>query len=1194
MSRLSPAQRAIVDDLSHSLCVTSGAGCGKTSVLVERYIRFLDEDLELGLDRLAAITFTENAAAEMRQRIRQACRTRMTEARGRGDAKAAGVWQDRYWDVDTASIDTIHAFCGGLLRRYAIEAGIDPHFALLDEAESTLIVDDLIRRTVEELLDDDNADLLAVLEHYSLIEVRDLLADVLKERREVLQRVAAPVMAKSDTEILRGLARAVDEAAAAALRQWMARPDVTEAVAVLGRSRGDAGDKIENVRAAAVGILGRLPKARTGSLALAAAQELTAAINLKGGSAKKWPSAEALAEAKAALKTIRETCQKVVDDLVPYDEEAERRHLALARAFYRTSEQIIAAYQTSKTERPAFDFEDLQIHARDLLKNENRVCEECRRRYRAILVDELQDTNSLQFEIVNLLVSGPGGRGREVVRPGALFGVGDPKQSIYRFRGAEFEVFQKALDRVGPDGRRTLAQSFRLHPGTAALVNQLFPPLMPGQYEPVEGKHEQKNAVVGEVLHVLSPDPKGLGAEEGHQQEARRLAARLKEIVEGREVTVWDPADKSWRPARYADAAVLLRRMSHLHLYEQALEDQGVPYYVVAGRGFFEQQEVRDVLALLRILDDPEDDLSLASVLRSPFFSVSDEGLYHLRQLGAPLHAHLSAGAAAEHLDAEDRRGLRRAADLLPRWAAEKDRMGLGALVDRTIFESGYAAAVVGKFGGERAYANLRQMVELARRFQDRGLSALGDYIAYVADFMKNEMRAEQASVDSAGADTVRLMTIHKAKGLEFPIVAVPDLGCAPGGRRRSFHVHRTTGLALRLRDEDGDGRVSAALAMAHREADEADHLEDGRLFYVALTRAKDYLILSSFRGYNRSHQSTWFDALLGSLGEKEAPGMRVVSLEAGPSLKVSFQPPDSRPVGRRVRRAGPRDLVEAGRMIWPRLHERGERTRGTTAAEALGRLRPVAVTTRPPSRIAATAVAEYARCAARYRWKGELGVEDVAPPDPPPNGLSRRAWGDACHRAMELAVSPTSDAIAAAVAGAVREIQAPTATRPDLEKQLRVILETFWASPLGRRAAAAVRTWREVPVLLAIDGTVIRGQIDLVFQGSDGRWELVDYKSSAPAPDRADEEAQRYALQLGLYALAASRWLQAPIERWSVYFLGSATVAEHAVTKADLGRIEAEAKQVLAGMAARRFDKANPAACAACDFASLCYSTSC
>ena len=193
----------------------------------------------------------------------------------------------------------------------------------------------------------------------------------------------------------------------------------------------------------------------------------------------------------------------------------------------------------------------------------------------------------------------------------------------------------------------------------------------------------------------------------------------------------------------------------------------------------------------------------------------------------------------------------------------------------------------------------------------------------------------------------------------------------------------------------------------------------------------------------------------------------------------------------------------------------------------------------------------------------------------------------------MELARSPAPEATAAAVAGAMREVQAPADARPELERRLRAALKVFWASPLGGRAAGAKRAWREVPILLAVGGTEIRGQIDLVFQGSDGRWELVDYKSGTPPPERAEEAARPYELQLGLYTLAASRWLRAPISRWSVYFMGSAAVAERAVTAADLGRIEQAARAALEGMAAQRFDPLDPAACAGCNLRRLCRTTS-
>jgi len=1171
MSPLTPDQRDIVERLGENLCVTSGAGCGKTSVLVERYIHFLRQDLTLGLERLAAITFTENAAAEMRRRIRRACQDELAAARAAGHDRAATVWRDRYWDVDIAPIDTIHGFCGGLLRRHAIEAGVDPNFSLLDEAEAALLRQDVVAATVEQLLGADDADLLAVLEHHDLGPARDMLGDVLQEKRELLRRVAAPAMARGDDDILRGLRQAVDEEIVRALRAWIEGTGKGAAVEALRRAKGQPEDKLDQVRTAALAALERLDRAPSAKVAFDAATSLAAGIRTNCGSAKSWPSKEALAEAKAALKTIKDGLKEVLESLAPFDEATEREHLALARAFYGTALKVIAAYEAAKAERSALDFEDLQIRARDLLRSDEAILEECRKRFRAILVDELQDTNFLQFEIVDLLASGAGRPGREPpLRPGALFGVGDPKQSIYRFRGAEFEVFQKALDRVGAAGRRGLADSFRLHGGTAALVNHLFPPLMGNLYEPVEGRHEQANAAVAEWVHVADPAGEGFRADEGHEEEAQRLAARLQEIVRKQAVTVWDAEAKAWRPVRYGDVAILFRRMSYLHLYERALEGRQVPYYVVAGSGFYQQQEVRDVLALARVLDDPSDDLSLAGVLRSPLFALSDEGLYHMRQLGPSLAGAIAAASTADHLDPEDRRGLRRAAALLPEWAAAKDRMGLAALVDRVVFESGYAAAAVGRFGGERAYANLRQMVELARRFERHGLTALGDYIAYVTDFMQSEMRAEQAPVEAPGGDTVRLMTIHKAKGLEFPVVVVPDLSYGPRARAEPWLVHPATGVAIRLRPEEGAERTSSALALARRAAAEADRAEECRLLYVAITRTKDYLVLASHHAKRVLTDRTWFDMLRAGLKVDNLVGDPIISLPTGHVIAIRTQPPDGQASSRTMRRVGPRGVLESGRVAWDSLHDRGQGSPRQAVEAALGRASPVAPAQRPPPRVTATALARYERCPAAYRWTEVLGVEEAEPAAPSLERLSAKAWGLVSHRAMELARSPDEPVVRRAVEGAIREAPAPADGRAEeFRRRLAASVTAFWAGPLGRRVAKARRSYREMPFVMPVGGSEIRGTIDLVFEEADGPWEVVDYKTSAPKA--AGAEAHEF--QLGLYALAASRWVGRPIERWSVHFLGSGLTAERPVAPADLDGIEARTRAALAGIAAGHFE---------------------
>jgi len=1188
MSRLTPVQRQIVENLTANLCVTSGAGCGKTSVLVERYIRYLEQDLALRLLDVAAITFTENAAAEMRDRIRRACRAQVEAARQANDRRRMEIWLARYWDVDIAPIDTIHSFCSALLHRYPIEARVDPNFTLLDETEAALLRTDVVAAAFEELLEKEDADLLAVLEHFSLTQGREMFVEIVGEKREVLRRVTAPVMDRSDDEIVAALRQAVGELAQRLLGDCLASPAFSAAVSALASAAGKAGDKREQLRQEALAQVERLRRARTADIAQEAAAWL-AGINLRGGSARQWPSEEAFGAAGEALKTLREAIREATGALPVFDAETEKRHVALARAFYRVACRLIDAYEAAKRERAAMDFEDLQIRARDMLKTSAQVLEDCRQRFRAILVDELQDTNLLQFEIVDLLVRGPAGRRKEpVLRPGAFFGVGDPKQSIYRFRGAELEVFEQALDRVGPAGRKTLSESFRLHTGTAALANHIFPGLMRG-YEPIEGQREQKNAAVGECLVVLDPEHEPLDTVAGHTEEAVRLAARLSEIVTAKAVAVQDRETGEWRPARYGDVAILLRRTIYLHLYEEALERRGVPYYVVAGAGFYKQQEVLDVVHLLRVLDDPADDLHLAGVLRSPFFAVSDEGLFHLRALGRTLHDALGAAAKADRLNEEDRRGLGRAATLLPQWAAAKDRVGLGRLVDLAVFESGYAAASVGRFGGARAYANLRQMAELARQFERHGLYALGDYIEYVTDFMQGEMRMEQAPIEAPGGDTVRLMTIHKAKGLEFPVVAVPDLAYGPRGSRSPYFIHPVTGLAVRMRDEEGERAKSGAMALAAYDDAAAQRDETWRLFYVALTRARDYLVLSSHDSSRARPEDSWLEAILQGLGADRRAGDQDVRLPTGQVLRVSAQPPQDEKPGHGRRRGGPRDVFAAGRVLWDRLHDRGAAAKRRAVEETLGRVTPAPLAARPPSRIAATALATYSQCPRLYGWTHVLGV-DQPEPAPVVGGLSPLKWGVLAHRVLELAMSADEVCARMAVDGALREAEAGSgAAREALRRRLAEVVRTFWATPLGARVSHARQVYREMPFLFMLDNTEIHGSIDLLLQGSDGLWELVDYKTAASTVDASASPQSTYGLQLGIYALAAGRWLGRPVARWSVYLLGAGTVAAHEASASDFDCVRARVREALAGMADGLYDCRSPAGCLACRFNVLC-----
>jgi ATP-dependent helicase/nuclease subunit A len=668
------------------------------------------------------------------------------------------------------------------------------------------------------------------------------------------------------------------------------------------------------------------------------------------------------------------------------------------------------------------------------------------------------------------------------------------------------------------------------------------------------------------------------------------LAARIAQVVADGSVRVRDRDSGDARPARYGDVAILLRRTTYLHLYEEALERRGVPYHVVAGRGFYKQQEVLDVLHLLRVLDDPSDELHVAGVLRSPFFAVTDEGLFRLRRAGPDLFAALAQAGGLPDLDAEDRRGLARAAAALPAWVAAKDRLGLGALVDAVVFDSGYAASAVGRFGGQRAYANLRQMAELARQFERRGLVGLGEFVDYVTDFMQSEMRMEQAPTEAPGADTVRIMTIHKAKGLEFPVVALPDLGFESGNHAGRCMLSPLTGLAAALRDEEGGSSPSAALALARAAAADADAEEALRLLYVAMTRAEDYLLLTAYTNYNPAEDS-WMGVLMEAIGANLDVGDRRLALPDGAALALAVHPPARDRTDRRARRVGPRNVFQAGRVAWDRLRERGGASVSAEAARALAQTSPPPAAHAPPLRITATALETYRHCPRRCWWSVVMGVDQPRPPDADDGRLSPLAWGSLCHRALELAEDDRPATLSLAAEGALREAPPlPPEARAGIRGELARTLADFWTGPLGRRVAAAGRVHREMPFVLALGRTEVRGTMDLLFCDAQGQWELVDYKSGSPSGPEADEQAARYELQLGLYALAAGRWIGSPISRWTVYFLGSGAAATRDVTPAALDAARTTAQDLLAAIGSLRYDSAAKGDCTRCAFETLCH----
>lgn len=854
---LTPEQRAAIEH-DGRLVVTAGAGSGKTRVLVERYLRLLDDSgAPDPFAAILAVTFTEKAAREMRDRVRLALEQRARAETPAGRARRAGLAAA----VEGARIGTIHGFCATLLRAHPVETGLDPRFAILDEVEAGLLLAESVDEALRDVVSARGgaevapttlaAGLEVLLEEFGPAEVRAALVDLLRGGGET-----------------RAALRALPSDPAALLRHWHER---------LALARAEILDELfagAPWRQAAAALLALAPIAPADDRIGAQVQAVVAwlnsldpqapdfapleALNLQGGSKRLWGNAGDLAAAREALRALREAYRAVAELLAFAPDPRIEERAALAALALRDLFHIAdARYTQRKAALDRLDFDDLERRARDLLERHPHVRARWRAELRDVLVDEFQDTNDDQRAIIYAL-AGPS------ADPGAadprLFVVGDGKQSIYRFRGADVSVFREVERDIQHWGGKRLAlqTSFRAHATLVELINRVGERLFwrPTAQHPFETPYEPlaahrpapPHSIVAE-WHVL---PDAGEAAERRAAEATLLAGRLADLVAGAAGPIVHDPHLGWRPPTYGDIALLFQASTSFEPFETALRERGIPYLTTAGRGYYGRQEVLDLIHLLQTIDDPSNELALVGALRSPLFAVDDGAIMALKLSGA---ASLWEALLAAVEDGAAGAGVTFAARTLGELHAMRGRATVVELLREALDRTGYLATISALEDGERRRANVAKLLAAARLAGARGLRAFSEYLDML---LRVEAREGDAPLESHGA--VRLMTVHRSKGLEFPIVALPDLGRAPPPLRERWLARRAYGLALQVRDPADEQRRPTAFLLARHTERQLERAERERLLYVALTRARDYLILS---GAARSKSDDGWHAML-------------------------------------------------------------------------------------------------------------------------------------------------------------------------------------------------------------------------------------------------------------------------------------------------------------------------------------------
>ncbi len=1216
-------------DLDRDMVVVAGAGSGKTRVLVERYLHIL-RTRDAGIESILAVTFTHKAAAEMIDRVRHALGAEIAAD------PTSERWRRLREDMARARIDTIHAFCESLLREFPMEAGIDPGFACIDAREMQELLADAVDTALTRAArggDSAGTDALGrLLSHRSRDTLRRQLLGLLADSRrgkpflkyardagadklyhEMEQRNVAHqedvVRALLTPELIATLHNVIelrpdDESDKAWTRVRKVIPEI-EAL------------RVEMPLAEALGALQRLRKAFSTKADTPLKQWRTATAN--------WPCKEIAREfkdrCKHAAALLYANQKPFLGALGELDRRAAPIICDLAVLFFEAQRVLRESMGNGRK----LGFDDLEDRARDLLTSapaHKQIVRAVRRRFGHILVDEFQDTSTIQWEILSAIRGNP---------PHAdaprFFLVGDPKQSIYGFRGAEVGIMRAARDDATL-AQGSLSRNFRSLGAVMDFQNLFFPKLMASAergfeapYDAMEGERKGGDHPRGrvEILVARAPLDENPGADRDLVAiEAEMIAAKIANILahagehrvyrkrdfEGREVNDYTPAEPG-------DIALLLRRRLHLAAYESALRAQRLPYTVHKGIGFFARQEVMDLCNLLRFLVNEGDSISLAGLLRSPLFGMSDEGLFRLcrsfRDRGGALWKFLREGAP--ELSPSDEDARRRAETMLSRWRVMCGRVDVTELLRTVIDDTGLAGSLARGPQGEQRVANLDKLLDLVRTVQDRGAMPLPAIVQHLDDLVEDETREGLAQLELDNSNAVKLLTVHAAKGLEFPIVFVPDMARRFRNANDGTNADSDLGVGITVPViEERKSRPTVLHKRIQQRRKARDLAEEKRLFYVAVTRARDELYLvghprkkaggaiNSWWGWLRQHAG--LDEISADGAARLVHDERSLDLPVIASLEAIGAPaPDD---------DGPPPLYD---LLDDVLDDVLDDAPGDDAAETVARIHEemeFREESRRLSSFSATDLVEYRRCPARFYLLRAAGIpESMLRPSSSGagggaaggaagGGSHGRSVGTLAHGILERL--DDLDAIeraelrqrVKALARGGKEID--DISEDAIDEATRIVMN-FRGTDLYRELRSAEGRHTELPFILRLDGVIINGAIDLVYR-ANGRWRVIDYKTTHIAArnrnKQLEEMREHYRPQVEVYALATARMFKTDCVDAALYLTDIGEEIAFSYTTDDLERVEQEMTEEVRRMAAgspAEFPPGKHADCESCAY---------
>jgi ATP-dependent exoDNAse (exonuclease V) beta subunit len=1089
-------------DFATSIVLEAGAGTGKTTVLVDRLVNLVLTGTTT-LDRVVAITFTEAAAGELKIRLRDALEGAMASSSREQAERLAGA----VVDLERAHVSTIHAFASALLRERPFEAGVDPGFEVIADVAGRRTFDDTWSDWIEERLAAGDEVLMRA------VNLGLAIAD--------LQRAARIAVNERDVLGLPVERRPIDPAAFL--------EELAAAVATLKTTQKHCVNETDGAYVMVEELDERIRQAtRLNGTAL----ELflrRLKITAHKGSQGNWEPKSVCGDVKAELKRLKERVEAWVTE-ADADINAALRDRLL---------NLLQRYEERKSESALADFQDLLLRARDVMVRSLPVRRYFQARFDRILVDEFQDTDPLQAELVAFLsedpATSPASDWHQVsLLPGKLFIVGDPKQSIYRFRRADLKIYEevKALVRRCGGEVLQLTANFRTLPSVIGFINERFREIFaePGDPEPIDlqpyrDEPDAKGARTVSLTVPVERVPEATGVGARRAAVAETIAAFVSEVTETRPWAVYDPELKKVRPARPGDVAILVRRMTPEFIapFEEQLRARDVSYRLVGGKEYFARDEVRALASVLRAIDNPADRLSLVQALRSPFFAVSDADLFQFGSTGGVLNIN-----APQDEEVQNRDLFEPIFNVLTRLHRLRRIESPSVVIEELFSRTRALPAFLARPSGAQAVANLWKVLETARAYEAAAPATLRAFVR----FLQDEEASSQAEGDSPVGEpigaSVEIVTVHKAKGLEYPIVIIADLftNRLPAGECIIDHAARRGWLKIGKFKPEGWEQQEE---IENREQD----AEGRRLLYVAATRARDHLVIPCLPG---ATVDGWLAPLANRLvcEVDDIPfGGRRGDVSWFDSRRLAFDiEPAPAPRG-----SSPLDgaAAEARRA----LAAESAWLEGRRGARAAAGARAVTLLTAPDTDESTDRRMAGATGAQRlYGLEAEGNLDELSKSSEAANDLKDRepaSFGQYVHEVLS-----TVD-----LRGNQLDKVARTLARPyglsdaDVANAVDIVRRTL-SLPIMKTARRARRLFREVPIAGNTSEGRMQGKVDLLFDTGAG-WHMVDFKTDKAA---SSDVITTHSAQMTGYAATLSGVLQQKIAA-SVCLVRSGEIVE-------------------------------------------------